>query len=216
MFSLFCFTADFLLFCSTTVKISLLGVRPSVFLLIPSISGISLKFLKDSKSYVFRQLVKQLVYSPLGEYNLVSFHFWWTEIVPRCAEKRNFFLWLSEKLPFSFNFCENSRKLKKRSVFSKKLKALHQYYPVSIGTVTICLLHIVRITVWHHLFLEFWLVNTWFCSVKAPTYWASPRGCTPLNTRRDKKLGFQLSHRQRLWVACWVLSHKFQAFQGFP
>ena len=129
MFSLFCFTADFLLFCSTTVKISLLGVRPSVFLLIPSISGISLKFLKDSKSYVFRQLVKQLVYSPLGEYNLVSFHFWWTEIVPRCAEKRNFFLWLSEKLPFSFNFCENSRKLKKRSVFSKKTKSSTSILP---------------------------------------------------------------------------------------
>ena len=129
MFSLFCFTADFLLFCSTTVKISLLGVRPSVFLLIPSISGVSLKFLKDSKSYLFRQLVKQLVHSPFSEYNLVSFHFWWTEIVPRCAEKRNFFLWLSEKLPFSFNFCENSRKLKKRSVFSKKTKSSTSILP---------------------------------------------------------------------------------------
>ena len=117
MLSLFCFTADFLLICSTTVKISLLGVRPSVFLLIPSISGISLKFLKDSKSYVFRQLV----YSPFGEYNLVSFHFWWTEIVPRCAGKRIF--------SFSFNFSENSWKFKKRSVFSKKTKSSTSILP---------------------------------------------------------------------------------------
>ena len=216
MFSLFCFTADFLLFCSTTVKISLLGVRPSVFLLIPSISGISLKFLKDSKSYVFRQLVKQLVYSPFGEYNLVSFHFWWTEIAPGCAEKRNFFYDYLKSFLLALTFVKIHGSLKNDQFLVKKLKALHQYYPVSIGTVKICLLHIVRITVWHHLFLEFWLVNTWFYSVKAPTYWISPRGCTPLNTRRDKKLGFQLLHRQRLWVACWVLSHKFQAFQGFP
>ena len=124
MFSLFCFTADFLLFCSTTVKISLLGVRPSVFLLIPSISGISLKFLKDSKSYVFRQLV----YSPFGEYNLVSFHFCEQKLCQDVLEKE-FFLRLSEKFPFSFNFCENSRKFKKRSVFSKKTKSSTSILP---------------------------------------------------------------------------------------
>ena len=57
--------------------------------------------------------------------------------------------------------------------------------------------HIVRLTIWHHLFLEFWLVNTWFSA-----HWRRQRAVTrlenvrQLNLRRGKKLGFQLSHRQ--------------------
>ena len=48
----------------------------------------------------------------------------------------------------------------------------------------------------HHLFLEFWLVYTWFF-----THWRHHRAVTRLenvrqsNIRRDKKLGFQLSHK---------------------
>ena len=56
---------------------------------------------------------------------------------------------------------------------------------------------LVRLTNWHHLFLEFWLVNTWFFA-----RWRHQRAITrlenirQLNTMRGKKLGFQLSHRQ--------------------
>ena len=58
------------------------------------------------------------------------------------------------------------------------------------------ILHIVRLTVRHHLFLEFWLVDTWFF-----THWRHYRAATRLenvrqsNTRRSKRLGFQLSHK---------------------
>ena len=59
--------------------------------------------------------------------------------------------------------------------------------------------HIVRLTIWYHLLLEFWLVDTWFFA-----QWRQQRAVTclenvrQLNIRRDKKLGFQLSHRQPL------------------
>ena len=58
---------------------------------------------------------------------------------------------------------------------------------------------IVRPAIWHHLFLEFWLVSTWFFA-----HWRHQRAVThvenvrQLNIRRGKKLGFQLSHRQQL------------------
>ena len=57
--------------------------------------------------------------------------------------------------------------------------------------------HVVRLTIWHHLFLAFWLVDTWFCAD-----WRNQRAVTrlenvrQLNIRQGKKLGFQLSHRQ--------------------
>ena len=47
--------------------------------------------------------------------------------------------------------------------------------------------HIVRLTIWHHLFLDFWLVNTSFFA-----YWRHQRAVTrlknvrQLNTRRGK------------------------------
>ena len=56
--------------------------------------------------------------------------------------------------------------------------------------------HIVRLTMWHHLFLEFRLVNTWFFA-----HWRHQRAVIhlenvcQLNTRRGKKLGFHLPHR---------------------
>ena len=53
-------------------------------------------------------------------------------------------------------------------------------------------------SIWHHLFLEFWLVvDTWFFA-----HWRHRRAVTclenvnQLNIRRGKKLGFQLPHRQ--------------------
>ena len=54
----------------------------------------------------------------------------------------------------------------------------------------------VRLTMWHHLFLEFWLVDTWFLA-----YWRNQRAVIrlenvrQLNIRRGKKLDFKLSHR---------------------
>ena len=59
--------------------------------------------------------------------------------------------------------------------------------------------HIVPLTIWHHLFLKFWLVDTWFF-----THWRHQRAVThlenvrQLNIGRGKKPGFQLSHAQPL------------------
>ena len=55
---------------------------------------------------------------------------------------------------------------------------------------------IVCFTIWRHLFLKFWLVNTLVFS-----HWHHQRAVTHFdkvrqsNIRRGKKLGFQLSHR---------------------
>ena len=61
-------------------------------------------------------------------------------------------------------------------------------------------MHIVRLTMRHHLFLEFWLVGTWYFA-----HWRHHRDVTRLENvrqssiRRGKKLGFQLSHKHPLW-----------------
>ena len=61
-------------------------------------------------------------------------------------------------------------------------------------------MHIVRLTMRHHLFFEFWLVGTWFF---AP--WRHHCAVTRLENlcqssiRRGKKVGFQLSHKHPLW-----------------
>ena len=55
--------------------------------------------------------------------------------------------------------------------------------------------HIVRLTMWHRLFLEFSLVHIWFLA-----HWRHQRAVTllenicQLNIIRSKKLGFPLSH----------------------
>ena len=69
-------------------------------------------------------------------------------------------------------------------------------------------LHIACLTIWQSynltLFIEFWLVGTWFFA-----HWRHQRAVTrlenvhQLNIRRDKKLGFQLSHKQPLWKNWW-------------
>ena len=61
--------------------------------------------------------------------------------------------------------------------------------------------HLVHLTMRHHLFLVFWLVDIWFF-----TCWCHHSAVTCLenvlqsNIRRGKKLGFQLSHKHRLWT----------------
>ena len=57
-------------------------------------------------------------------------------------------------------------------------------------------LHIVHLTMRHHLFLKFWLVDTWFFAD-----WRHHHAVTCLenvcqsNIRRSKNLGFHLSHK---------------------
>ena len=84
-FSMECFTADFLQFLSTTVKICLLGGRLDTCHQFQALQGFSSNFLIswEPKSWAVWQLVRQLVYSPFGDNDLVPFHFWWREIVPK-------------------------------------------------------------------------------------------------------------------------------------
>ena len=69
----------------------------------------------------------------------------------------------------------------------------------TLETYTLCATRIVRLTMRHHLFLEFLLVDTWFF-----THWRHHRAVTRIenvrqsNIRRGKKLGFQLSHKHPL------------------
>ena len=71
------------------------------------------------------------------------------------------------------------------NLWSKKMKTLHW------NLTLFCIKHTVRLTIWHHLFLEFWLVDTWFF-----IHWGHQRAVTrlenvrQLNIRRGKKLGF--------------------------
>ena len=68
--------------------------------------------------------------------------------------------------------------------------------------------HIVCLTIWHHLFLKFWLVNTWFFA-----HWRHQLAVTCLenvrqsNIRRGKKLGFQLSRRHPR-IICLIISYR--------
>ena len=66
--------------------------------------------------------------------------------------------------------------------------------------------HIVRLAIWHHLFLDSWLVSTWFFAT-----WRHQRVVTrlenvcQLDIRRSKKLDFQLSHRKPPMDDCfWI------------
>ena len=62
--------------------------------------------------------------------------------------------------------------------------------------------HIVRLTISHHLFLEFWLFNAWFFA-----HWRRQRAATrlknvrPLIIRRGKKLGFQWIRKLQIIIA---------------
>ena len=84
--------------------------------------------------------------------------------------------------------------LKKILIFSQKKTFL------VVSQKKAFLIHIVRLTIWHQLFLEFWLVDTWFFA-----HWRDQRVVTclenvrQLNIRQGKKLGFQFSHRQPLY-----------------
>ena len=55
----------------------------------------------------------------------------------------------------------------------------------------------VRLAIWYHLFLEFWLAGTWyFAHPRDQRAVTCLRNVCQLNVRWDKKLGFPLSHRQ--------------------
>ena len=81
--------------------------------------------------------------------------------------------------------------------------------------------HIVCLTIWYRLLLEFWLVDTWFFA-----RWRHQRAVTcvenvrQLNIRRGKKLGFQLSNKQPLGLflktSTWtLLIYIFFFYLGF-
>ena len=76
-----------------------------------------------------------------------------------------------------YNLCHN---------YQYKLHALTRAYSLTI-------------TIWHHLFLKFWLANTWFFA-----HWHHQsvvnrlEDVRQLNIKRGQKLDFQLSHRQPL------------------
>ena len=69
-------------------------------------------------------------------------------------------------------------------------------------------IHIVRLTMWHHLFLVFWLVDTWFFAD-----WRHQRAATRLknvrqpNIRTGKKLGFQLPYRHPSTNVFYFIAH---------
>ena len=61
-------------------------------------------------------------------------------------------------------------------------------------------IHIVRLAIRGHLFLQFWLVDTWtFAHPRDHRAVARLENVRQLNIRRGKKLSFQLSHRQPVW-----------------
>ena len=69
-------------------------------------------------------------------------------------------------------------------------------------------LHTVSLTIWHHQFLEFWLVDIWIFA-----HWRHQSAVTrlesvcQLNIRRSRKLGFQLSQKHPLkfnWISEWT------------
>ena len=57
--------------------------------------------------------------------------------------------------------------------------------------------HIVHLTIWHQLFLEFWLVHTWyFAHSRSQHIVTRLENVRDLNIRQGKNLGFELSHRK--------------------
>ena len=67
------------------------------------------------------------------------------------------------------------------------------------------MLHTFTQKIWQHLFLEFWLVGTWFFA-----HWRHQSAVTclekvrQLNIRRGKKLYFQLSQKHTCYGSCIV------------
>ena len=94
------------------------------------------------------------------------------------------FLNLTTKLSFEFSF-----RMFISNVYHKKRR--------------IFALHTVPLTIWHYLFLEFWLVDTWIF-----VHWRHQCAVTclenlrQLNIRRGKKLAFQLSQKHPLNMKC--------------
>lgn len=56
--------------------------------------------------------------------------------------------------------------------------------------------HIVCLTIWHHLSLELWLVNTWFFAKTSPMCCNLSRKYRACNYKARQRMGIQLSHKK--------------------
>ena len=79
IFSMECFTADFLQFCNIT-SFSIWVAGWVLALSFESFQGV-LEISWNPKSSVIQQFTRQLIHSPFGDNNLVPFPLWWTKIV---------------------------------------------------------------------------------------------------------------------------------------
>ena len=52
--------------------------------------------------------------------------------------------------------------------------------------------HLARLTIWHDLFLEFWLVNTWFSAHDVTMWCNSSQKCTLVKDYKRQKTGFPI------------------------
>ena len=111
-------------------------------------------------------------------------------------------MWIS-----TFPFCncyqipQLNCKLKRYDMTWYGIHVRYDIYVITCLFNTFAFIHIVRLTMRHHLFLKFWLVDTWFFAD-----WRHHRAVTRLesvrqsNIRRGKKLGVQLSHKHPLFI----------------
>ena len=92
-FSMKCFTAVFFAILQSNCQNVIFSRPASIFPAIPSFQGLPWNFLTshDPKSKVVWQLVRQFIHSPFGDNNLVSSHFWWTEIALKCEKVYKYF-----------------------------------------------------------------------------------------------------------------------------
>ena len=72
----------------------------------------------------------------------------------------------------------------------------YQFLLVSLNPIKVTK-HIVPLAIWHNLFLEFWLVDTWFFAYpRGQSAVARLENVRQLNITRGKNLGFKFSHTQ--------------------
>ena len=101
----------------------------------------------------------------------------------------------NKKLP---EFCLTNQEINKTVKIFLLFKIFGKEFPkktiLCSDPTELPMYHIVCLTIWHHLFLEFELVHTYFFA-----YWRHQRvvarveNMCQLNIRRGQKLGFQLS-----------------------
>ena len=87
-----CFTAGFLEFFTKKFQNLAFGWTTGYSPSDPSISGIFWKFPNFLRSYVVRQLVRQLVHWLSGYNNLVPFHLWWRQSLLKSEKVCGYFV----------------------------------------------------------------------------------------------------------------------------